>query len=110
MRSYGLFIDGEDREGQGWNYTVRASALIADPAGAFGLKRSLELGSHPAEDAPAEVVGRCAWGGDREGAEALEAAARARNEYGRTPLSVRRMMGDEFAQAMLARAQELVEI
>ena len=80
MRSYGLLIDGEEREGQGWNYTVKASALIADPAEAFGLKRSLELGTRAHEDAPDEVVGRCAWGGDREGAEALEAAARARAE------------------------------
>lgn len=110
MRSYGLLIDGEERDGQGWSYTVRASALIADPVAAFGLKRSLELGTHAHADAPVEVVGRCAWGGEREGAEALEAAARARSEYGRTPLCVRRVMGDEFAQAMLDRAEELVEI
>ena len=70
MRSYGLLIGGEVRDGEGWNYTVRASALIADPASAFSLKRALELGTHAHEDAPPEVVGRCAWGGDREGAEA----------------------------------------
>ena len=29
MRSYGLLIGGEQREGEGWNYTVKASALIA---------------------------------------------------------------------------------
>jgi acyl-CoA reductase-like NAD-dependent aldehyde dehydrogenase len=110
MRSYGLLIDGEEREGQGWNYTVRASALIADPAAAFELKRSLELGTYAHDDAPEEVVGRCAWGGDREGAEALEAAARARAEFGRTPLSVRRVMCAEFGQAMRDHAQDLVEI
>src|SRR5260370_42709060 len=54
MRSYGLLIDGEEREGQGWNYTVRASALIADPAAAFELKRSLELGTYAHDDAPDE--------------------------------------------------------
>src|SRR5207244_133175 len=73
VRSYGLYIDGQEREGQGWNYTVRASALIADPAGAFELKRALELGTRSSEDVPDEVVGRCAWGGDRENAEAIEA-------------------------------------
>jgi len=110
MRSFGLLIDGQEREGQGWNYTVRASALIADPAGAFGLKRSLELGTRAHEDAPPEVVGRCAWGGDREGAEALEAAARARREFGRTPPSVLRVMSEQFGQMMRDRAEELVEI
>jgi acyl-CoA reductase-like NAD-dependent aldehyde dehydrogenase len=110
MRSYALYIDGEDREGQGWNYTVRASALIADPAEAFELKRALELGTKPPEEAPDEVVGRCAWGAERENAEALEAAFRARRVYGQMPLDERRAMGDEFAQAMLERAHELVDI
>ena len=110
MRSYGLLIDGEEREGQGWNYTVKASALIANPAEAFGLKRALELGNHPPEEAPPEVIGRCAWGGDREVEEALEAAARARDEFGRTPLSVRRRLATEFAQEVRNHAEEFVEI
>jgi acyl-CoA reductase-like NAD-dependent aldehyde dehydrogenase len=110
MRSYPLYVDGEDRDGQGWNYTVRASALIADPVAAFGLKRALELGTKPLEEAPEEVVGRCAWGGDRENTEAIEAAARARPVYGKMPLDERRAMGTEFAEQMLERAEELVEI
>src|ERR1700716_2122953 len=110
MRSYGLLIGGEQREGQGWNYTVRASALIADPASAFTLKRELELGTRAHEDAPPEVVGRCAWGEDRENAEALEAAGRARREYGSTSLSTRRSIMHEFAVAMRERGHELVEI
>jgi len=110
MRSYGLLIDGEEREGQGWNYTVRASALIADPAGAFGVKRALELGTAPSEDAPPDVVGRCAWGEDREGAEALEAAARASSEFGRTSPAHRRLISQEFGEAIRDRAEELVEI
>lgn len=110
MRSYGLLIDGTEREGQGWNYTVRASALIADPAGAFTLKRDLELGNRSAEDAPPEVVGRCAWGEERDGAEALEAAARARREYGRMPLDTRRAILTEFANTMRARGDEMAEI
>jgi len=110
MRSYGLLVGGEEREGEGFNYTVRASALIADPAAAFTLKRELELGQHSAEDAPEEVVGRCAWGSDRDNAEAIEAAARARREYGRISLATRRSIMTEFAAAMRERGQELVEI
>ena len=51
MRSYPLLIDGRDREGQGWNYTVRASALLADPVATFNLKRALDLGQMSPEDA-----------------------------------------------------------
>lgn len=110
MRSYPLYIDGEDCAGDGWNYTVRASALIADPMGAFELKRALELGTRSAEEAPSEVVGRCAWSGDRDAARALEAASRARREYARTPLAVRRSIAADFGQAVFDRAQEFVEI
>ncbi|TML75566.1 MAG: aldehyde dehydrogenase, partial [Actinobacteria bacterium] len=111
MRSYPLYIDGQDREGQGWNYTVKASALLADPMGTFNLKRALDLGQMDPADAPADVVvGRSAWGERREGAEALEAAARASREFARTPLDVRRAMVDEYHDAIVERAEEFVEI
>ena len=111
MRSYPLYIDGEDRDGQGWNYTVRASALLADPINTFNLKRALDLGQMDPGDAPADmVVGRSAWGERREGAEALEAAARASREFARTPLDVRRAMSAEYHDAIVERADEFVEI
>jgi len=111
MRSYPLYIDGEDRDGQGWNYTVKASALLADPIATFNLKRALDLGQADLSDAPpGVVVGRSAWGERREGAEALEAAARASREFARTPLDVRRAMSAEYHDAIVARAEEFVEI
>lgn len=110
MRSYPLYIDGQDREGQGWNYTVRASALLANPVEAFECKRSLELGKRSPESAPADVVGRCAWGADKEVEEALEAANRASHVYARTPLHVRRAIAADFGAACVQHASELVEI
>jgi len=111
VRSYPLYIDGRDREGQGWNYTVRASALLADPVSMFNLKRGLDLGRIDPTEAPeGVVVGRTATGERREGAEALEAAARARREYARLPLEARRTMAGEYHDAIVERAEELVEI
>jgi acyl-CoA reductase-like NAD-dependent aldehyde dehydrogenase len=111
MRSYPLYIDGADRDGQGWNYTVKASALLADPIATFNLKRALDLGQADLSEAPpGVVVGRSAWGERREGAEALEAAARASREFARTPLDVRRAMSAEYHDAIVARAEEFVEI
>jgi acyl-CoA reductase-like NAD-dependent aldehyde dehydrogenase len=111
MRSYPLYIDGQDRDGQGWNYTVKASALLTDPMGTFNLKRALDLGQMDPSEAPADVVmGRSAWGERREGAEALEAAARASREFARTPLEVRRAMAAEYHDSIVERADEFVEI
>ena len=111
MRSYPLYINGQDRDGQGWNYTVKASALLADPMGTFNLKRALDLGQMDPSEAPAEVVmGRSAWGERREGAEALEAAARASREFARMPLDVRRAMAEDYHDAIVERAEEFVEI
>jgi acyl-CoA reductase-like NAD-dependent aldehyde dehydrogenase len=111
MKSYPLLIDGRDREGQGWNYTVKASALLADPIATFNLKRALDLGqADPSEAPPGVVVGRSAWGERREGAEAIEAAARAARDVRRIPLDVRRAMADDYHDAIVARAEEFVEI
>ena len=111
MRSYPLYIDGQDRDGQGWNYTVKASALLADPMGTFNLKRALDLGQMDPSEAPADVVvGRSAWGERRECAEALEAAKRASREFARMPLEDRRAMTTDYHNAIVERAEEFVEI
>src|SRR5438270_11837575 len=111
MRSYPLYIDGEDRDGEGWNDTVKASALRADPINMFNLKRALDLGQVDPGDAPADVVvGRSAWSDRRTNAEALESAARASREFRRTPLDVRKAMGAEYHDAIVERADEFVEI
>lgn len=111
MRSYPLHIDGQAREGRGWNYTVRASALLADPYETFNLKRGLDLGQvDPASAPPDVVVGRSAWGERRECAEALEAAARAKREFARMPVDERRAMSVEYHDGIVEHADDLVEI
>src|SRR5207302_1657386 len=95
----------------GWNYTLKASALLADPINMFNLKRALDLGQMDPSEAPADVVvGRSAWSDRRTNAEALEAAARASREFRRTPLDVRRAMSDEYHDSIVARADEFAEI
>ena len=110
MRSYQLFIDGQDCDGEGWNYTVRASAFLVDPIAAFELKRALELGEKDPADAPPEVVARCAWGADEANDRALAAAASASSEFARTPRDVRHQIGIDFHDGVAAHAEELVEI
>lgn len=108
MRSYPLYIGGRDVEGTGWTYVIHANAFLRDPDRAFNLKRALELG---AEHEPSEeVVGRCAWGGDRENVLALEAARAAAADYGQTPLEARRAMLLDFHDAVAERVDELLEI
>jgi len=107
-----MLIDGHDDAGLGWTYVVRASALIADPERAFNLKRGLELGSIEAHEIPdgGDVVARCAWGDAEHNEQAMQAAARASEAFGRFSLGQLREIGAEFHRELLARADELVEI
>jgi acyl-CoA reductase-like NAD-dependent aldehyde dehydrogenase len=111
MKSYPLLIGGKDDPGVGWSYVIRASALIDDPAGAFGLKRRLELHAEQDDDRDRpEVFARCAFGDARHNDAALEAAAAASKTFGRFSLSQLRDLGADFHRELLARADELVEI
>ncbi|MGO9320610.1 MAG: aldehyde dehydrogenase family protein [Solirubrobacteraceae bacterium] len=112
MRSYPMLIDGQDDVGLGWTYVVRASALIADPERAFNLKRGLELGSieMPHVEDGGDVVARCAWGDRKHNDQAIAAAARASEVFGRFSLRRLREIGTDFHRELLARADELVEI
>jgi acyl-CoA reductase-like NAD-dependent aldehyde dehydrogenase len=107
-----MLIDGLDDPGLGWTYVVRASALIADPERTFNLKRGLELGSIEATQASeqAGVVARCAWGDARHNEQAVAAAARASEVFGRFSLQQLRAIGSDFHRELLARAEELAEI
>jgi acyl-CoA reductase-like NAD-dependent aldehyde dehydrogenase len=112
MKSYPMLIDGQDDPGLGWTYVVRASALIADPERAFNLKRGLELGSVELQqvEEDQDVVARCAWGDARHNQQAMEAAARASESFGRFSLGQLREIGADFHRELLARADELVEL
>jgi acyl-CoA reductase-like NAD-dependent aldehyde dehydrogenase len=109
-KSYPLLIDGKDREGTGWTYVLRASAMIADPAETFNIKRGLELGRIDLDQVPdGVVVGRAALGGNRENEEALTAAALARQAWASTPLDLRMELCHSYHNAIVERAEELVE-
>jgi acyl-CoA reductase-like NAD-dependent aldehyde dehydrogenase len=108
MRSYSLYIDGQDVEGIGWTYVLRASALVSDTRNAFRLKRALELGEpvEPTED----VVGRCAVGGPEHNERALEAARHASRIFRSFPQETRSRIVLEFNAMLERRADELIEI
>lgn len=108
MKSYPLHIGGHDVDGTGWTYVLHASAFLRDPEQAFDLKRALELGSE--DEIPEDVVARCALGGDRENALALEAAGAAAADYAATPFETRKAILLDFHDAVAARAEELVEV
>src|SRR5579875_611442 len=112
MKSYPLLIDGKDRDHGQWTYTVRASAMIADPIESFNLKRALDLGKLDPEEAPEGiVVGRTALGDRRDNGEAVEAASRAHRAYLRIPFEARsREISLRYHELIVARARELVEV
>jgi acyl-CoA reductase-like NAD-dependent aldehyde dehydrogenase len=108
MRSYDIYIDGQDVPGQGWTYVVRASAYITDVRPAFHLKRSLELGR--TQDAGEDVAGRCAISTPEQNIAALEAAARASRLMRAMPLDDRCDLTIEFNRVLDERQDELIDI
>jgi acyl-CoA reductase-like NAD-dependent aldehyde dehydrogenase len=110
MRSYALYIDGEDRESDSWTYAARASALMDNTVEVFNAKRALDLDRMSLQDAPDYIVGRCAVGDARMGTEALEAASRAKDTWARTSLSTRREFGIALGEAIIERREELADI
>lgn len=108
MRSYPLYIDGQDVEGRRWTYTVRASALLRDTEVAFKLKRALELGQEA--ELTEDVVGRCAMGTPEDNERAIEAARRASRTLRSFPLETRAQILNDFHTALTERAEELIEV
>ncbi|HVQ92716.1 MAG TPA: aldehyde dehydrogenase [Mycobacteriales bacterium] len=108
MRSYPLYIDGKDVDGDRWTYVVRASALLRDTRPAFKLKRALELGQpvEPTED----VVGRCAVASAEDCERALRAARRASHTFRLLPQQTRSQIIIEFNQTLADRKDELIDI
>ncbi|MFF0490565.1 aldehyde dehydrogenase family protein [Nocardia sp. NPDC004068] len=110
MRTYPLYIDGKDVDGDGWTYVVKASALLRDVTAAFNLKRGLELGQVKPEDATEDVVGRCATSSDEHHRRALEAARRAARDLRAFPLDKRKAIVNEFNKTLAERSGEMTEI
>jgi acyl-CoA reductase-like NAD-dependent aldehyde dehydrogenase len=108
MRSYPLYIDGKDVDGDRWTYVVRASALLRDTDAAFNLKRALELG-RPAEITD-DVVARCAMGNLEDNERALQAARRASRTYRLLPQETRSRIVIQFNQTLAERCEELIDI
>jgi len=106
-----MLIDGVEETGKGWSYVVHASDLIRDPEGTFTFKRQLELGKvDPFAPSGRRIAGRCAWGGVEECRRAVAAAARARTEFGRTPLADRLALVGAVHEEMKKRSEDIIDI
>jgi acyl-CoA reductase-like NAD-dependent aldehyde dehydrogenase len=110
MLSYGSYVDGQDRPGTQWVYTVRASAMLRDFFGSVRTKRGLEKGTIAPEDAPPEVIGRCAVADEHEVEAALQSAARAAAEWSAAPLATRLRLVEVFHGLVREKHDEIVDL
>ncbi|HEV8562020.1 MAG TPA: aldehyde dehydrogenase family protein [Actinophytocola sp.] len=108
MRTYPLYLDGQDVETGKWIHTVAASAFLRDSRAAFDLKRALDLdrGAVPTSD----VAGRVAIGDDSHNLRAIAAARAAARGYRELPLETRRQILLDFHYALLERVEEVIQI
>jgi acyl-CoA reductase-like NAD-dependent aldehyde dehydrogenase len=110
LRSYSVFIDGEEVAGAGWTYVIRADELIDDPRGAFQAKRRLELDRDPTDADRRKCAGRCAWSTDEQGEAALAAARRAFSEWLDADVEARRELAGLLHSALVAHSEEIREV
>jgi acyl-CoA reductase-like NAD-dependent aldehyde dehydrogenase len=108
VKTYSLYIDGQDVEGTGWTYVIDAAAFLDDKWAAFRLKRSLELGR--VEPEGRQVVARCALGDAGHNEAALQAARKAQPGYAALPQEVRSQIVIDFNNEIAARSGELIDI
>lgn len=109
--SYPLYVNGEDRPGTGWTYSLDAGAFLADPRASFVRKRKLErLGAGDPEGDVTGMVGRVAISGPQDVADALEAAHAARREWARVDLETRLQLLRRLHTGLTERYDELLAV
>lgn len=110
MRSYGLYIGGEEREENKWTYTIAAEKWIDEPEQTLTLKRSLELGKLDASEYTDRIAARCAVGTAKDNDFAVDAAYRASHVFGQFPLAVRSQIVASIRDRMISQQDELLKI
>jgi acyl-CoA reductase-like NAD-dependent aldehyde dehydrogenase len=110
IRSYQLYIGGEDVESDHWVYTVSARSLLEDVFTSVSLKRELERNPESETASHPYVAGRCAVAGDEEIDRATAAAAAAAPRWAAVPLGDRMRLGTLFREELLRRQDEFTEM
>jgi acyl-CoA reductase-like NAD-dependent aldehyde dehydrogenase len=110
LKSYDLFIGGQDVPGDGWVYTVSGRSLLEDVFTSVSLKRALEQDPESEAALHPYVVGRCAIAGDAAIDQATQAAAAAAPLWAAVPLEQRMKLGTRFREELLAHQDEFLEM
>jgi acyl-CoA reductase-like NAD-dependent aldehyde dehydrogenase len=108
MRTYRLYIGGQDVEGSGHVHSLPAGMMLTDFFSAVTLKRRLDRGAVPGPGTP--VLARC----DTAAREHIEAAVRAARAaaagWGRLPLEHRLGLISRFHDRLTARMDEFIRL
>ncbi|MEU6877970.1 aldehyde dehydrogenase [Streptomyces sp. NPDC046712] len=109
---YPAYIGGQDITGDNPQYvhTITARSLIEDTFPSLRLKRDLDLGIVDPDAAGERVVGACVVADEEMADLALEAAARAAEEWRRVPVETRLEVGRRIGERLLEHREPLVEI
>ncbi|MGE7386841.1 aldehyde dehydrogenase family protein [Streptomyces sp. NPDC004126] len=109
---YPAYIGGRDITGDDPQYvhTITARSLIENTFTGLRLKQDLDRGAVDPDTAGDSVVGACVVADEEMAALALEAAARAADEWRRVPLAQRVEAGRRIGERLLEHREPLVEI
>lgn len=114
MRNYPSYVAGKDVDSDRHVYGIDARAMLEDTFDSLALKRRLESGQGAAVQAAVagdpRIAGRCALADKATMQQALEAAAAAAAEWGRTPLATRLRLGEAIRRRLIATRDEFVSL
>ncbi|MEU2563220.1 aldehyde dehydrogenase family protein [Streptomyces longispororuber] len=106
--SFGPLVGGVTAPHHGaWVYALRAGALLDDPVGASCYRNALNAGRMGPDAHPGTVLGRCALAGADHMSAALDAARRAADEWGGSPVAQRAALAEAFRARVREHADAL---
>lgn len=108
--SYGSYVGGRTVDSGEWVHVLSPRAMLDDSFASMTLKRRLDAGEIAmADTAPGAVAGRVAVAGDDTITEALAHAARAAEQWRRTPPAVRVDEWLGLMDSIITEKAELIE-
>lgn len=104
------YVNGFEIPTERYVYTVSTRSILEDAFSALTLKRNLEQGNLPAEEAAGHAVGRCGIADADVVEYALQAAADAAPAWAATPLETRMRLGAGIRERLRHGHERLAEV
>lgn len=109
LPTYTLYINGRDIDTGNYEYFPYADKAISDPKGTSEILLRLKNGELP-DETPDYIYARACVGNDQHNAQAVQAAAKAFEEFGSFPLAKRVKIFQDIHRLLLEHKEKLLQL